>query len=270
METGWEREKRKHFDEVVEVYERIRPEYPRELFDDIFRYIGTGTGKKALEIGAGTGKATVPFLDAGYDVTAVEIGENMSSFLRDRFSGSANFSVCNAAFEDAVLEEGAYDLVYAAAAFHWVNAEIGCPKVFRLLKNGGTFALFRYISVPADGDELYEEIQSLYRRYFRPYRRPVRKTGEEYWEPSEMKKRFGFGDMEHYGFVDISRKMYNGSKTFDADGYIALLETFSDHRSQPEREKELLYSGIREAILKHGGLHRVDYVFLLYMGRKQL
>lgn len=268
MITGWERERRQHFDEVVGDYDRVRPEYPCELFEDIFRYIGTGPAKKALEIGAGTGKATVHFLNAGYDVTAVEIGENMSAFLKERFKGSGNFSVCTAPFENALLEEGAYDLVYAAAAFHWADAEIGCPKVFRLLRNKGAFVLFRYITVPADGDELYEEIQTLYRKYFKPYKRPVRKTGAELWEPSEIKKRFGFEDLKQYGFSDISTKLYSGSKTYNADEYIALLETFADHRSRPESEKAPLYSGIREAILRHGGRHKVDYTFMLYMGRK--
>lgn len=101
MRTGWEREKRTHFDEIVENYDRIRPEFPGTLYADIFEYVGTDTVKKALEIGAGTGKATVPFLDAGYDVIAVEIGVNMASFLRERFKKFRNFSVRIAAFEDA-------------------------------------------------------------------------------------------------------------------------------------------------------------------------
>jgi len=270
LKTGWERENRAHFDEITWNYDRIRPEYPSELFNDIFRYVRTDTPRRALEIGAGTGKATVPFLDAGYDVTAVEIGEKMSAFLKDRFIGYDNFRVYTAAFEDAVLEEGSFDLVYAATAFHWVNAETGCPKVYRLLKNGGAFALFRYITVPADGDELYEEIQALYEKYYRPYSRPVRKTYEEYMEPSELKKRFGVEDLRHYGFCDISIKLYSRTRIFDADEYIALLDTFSDHRSLPESDRTALYSGIRETILDHGNRHRVDYVFLLYMGRKEL
>ena len=61
--TGWERERRTHFDEIVLDYDRVRPEYPAEMFEDAIAYAG---GNKALEIGAGTGKATGPFLQAGF------------------------------------------------------------------------------------------------------------------------------------------------------------------------------------------------------------
>jgi len=79
--TGWERENRTHFDEIVANYDKYRWDYPAELFADIIEYSGQGNDKRAIEIGAGTGKATAPFLDAGYAVTAVEMGKNMADFL---------------------------------------------------------------------------------------------------------------------------------------------------------------------------------------------
>jgi len=57
--TGWERENRTHFDEIVLEYDRVRPDYPAALFEDALMYAGPGQGMKALEIGAGTGKATL-------------------------------------------------------------------------------------------------------------------------------------------------------------------------------------------------------------------
>jgi len=61
--TGYERENRMNFDSIVAEYEKYRPEYTSELFDDIFQYTQQAKGKKAIEIGAGTGKATAPFLE---------------------------------------------------------------------------------------------------------------------------------------------------------------------------------------------------------------
>ncbi len=270
--TGWERNKRTHFDEIVMNYDKVRWGYPDELFTDVLRYSGPEKGKRALEIGAGTGKATTPFLDAGYVITAVEMGANMAEFLMNKFKEHTNFNVITATFEDALLEEGRYDLIYAASAFHWVDAEIGCPKVFRLLKSGGTFALFRYNTVPANGEDLYEEIQSVYEKYYYSYyisnERPVRKTKEEFRNPSGIYRGFRFEGLERYGFSEVTMKLYDASQTYGVDEYIALLDTYSDHRSLPDDNRAALYAGIKEAILRHGGHHKVDYIFQLYMGRK--
>lgn len=271
-ETGWERNKRTHFNDIVAEYDRMRPEYPSELFDDIIKYSKNTTGKSAVEIGAGTGKATAPILNAGYEVTAVEIGPNMADFLLKRFSGYKGFNVVVSSFEDAVLKEDGYDLIYAASAFHWVDAETGCPKAFRLLKDGGTVALFRYNAVAADGDALYEEIQQIYEKFYYSYYtsniRPKKKTREDFEKPSEIYISYRFEDLKAYGFRDISMKFYDGIKTFNADEYISLLETMSDHRSLPASNRTSLFDGVRKAIIKHCNRHKVDYVYQLYMGRK--
>lgn len=272
IETGWERNKRTHFNDIVVDYDKIRPEYPRELFEDVINYSNASNGKSAIEIGAGTGKATTPFLDVGYDVTAVEIGSNMADFLLNRFNAYKGFNVVISSFEDAVLQESSYDLIYAASAFHWIDAEIGCPKAFRLLKDDGVIALFRYNAIAADGDELYEEIQTIYEKYYYSYyvsnARPIKKSKEDFLKPSEIYISYRFEDLKNYGFKDISMEFYDGEKTYSADEYIILLETMSDHKSLPNSNRMALYAGIKESIIKHGNRHKIDYVFQLYMGRK--
>jgi len=271
--TGWEPEKRTHFDEIVLNYDKIRPEYPDKLFADLIAFTGSGK-KNALEIGAGTGKATAPFLQAGYGVTAVEIGANMAEFLRERFKKYKNFNVIMSAFEDVVLNENSYDLIYAASAFHWVDAKIGCPKVFRLLKSGGVFALLRYNFLATHNEFLDNEIHTVYEKYYfnyytsKPRTNRHRRSHDEFKEPAEILKNYGFEDMKSYGFYDVSLKLYDVSWAFDADEYIALLETFSDHRHLPEENRAALYAGIKEKIINNGGYFKGDDVFQLYMGRK--
>lgn len=273
--TGWERHRRTHFDEIVENYDKVRWDYPAELFEDIFIYTGTGEGKKAIEIGAGTGKATTPFLNAGYAVTAVEMGANMVTFLSEKFHAHKGFSVINDTFEDAVLDDTDYDLIYAASAFHWVDAEIGCPKVFRLLKPGGAFVLFRNNAVQADGNELYDEIQTVYDKYYYSHyksdKRPIRiseMSYEDFLKPCEIYRGFRFESLERYGFGDITMKLYEATRIYNADDYIALTNTMSDHLAMPDDMRAALYAGIRDAIAKHGGQLQMNYIFQLYMGRK--
>jgi trans-aconitate methyltransferase len=59
------------FGVVAEAYERFRPAYPVELFDMVMACAGRPV-RTALEIGAGTGKATRLFAQRGVTVTAVE------------------------------------------------------------------------------------------------------------------------------------------------------------------------------------------------------
>ena len=49
------------FDEVPELYDRVRPTYPPELFADLVAITGIHEGSSVLEVGCGTGQATQLF-----------------------------------------------------------------------------------------------------------------------------------------------------------------------------------------------------------------
>ncbi|PWM43735.1 MAG: hypothetical protein DBX47_06795 [Clostridiales bacterium] len=170
------------------------------MFDDILAFCRQSNNKKAVEIGAGTGKATSPFLDKGLDVTAIDISENMSAFLKKRFSGNEKFNVITSTFEDVKLSNDSYDLIYAASAFHWVDAEIGCPKAFDLLKKDGVIALFRYNIIAKVGDTVFEQMQKAYEKYYYSFytsnNRPIKKTKKDLIKPSEIFISFRFEDLK--------------------------------------------------------------------------
>ncbi|WP_327072365.1 class I SAM-dependent methyltransferase [Kitasatospora purpeofusca] len=126
------------FGVVAEAYERFRPGYPEELADLVTGYAGRPV-RTALEIGAGTGKATRLFAGHGIAVTATEPDAGMLAEL-DR-TAPANVTTVRAAFED-LRPGGPYGLVYAAAALHWTRPDGRWPRVAALLEPGGVFASF--------------------------------------------------------------------------------------------------------------------------------
>ena len=67
------------FDEIAELYDRARPHYREELFDDLFRLseIAPKTAR-ILEVGSGTGRATEPLARRGCKVVCVELGANLA------------------------------------------------------------------------------------------------------------------------------------------------------------------------------------------------
>jgi 16S rRNA A1518/A1519 N6-dimethyltransferase RsmA/KsgA/DIM1 with predicted DNA glycosylase/AP lyase activity len=69
------------FGSVAAAYERFRPGYPDEVVDEVLAYAG-GSIRTALEIGAGTGKATRVFAARGIAVTASDPDADMLAELR--------------------------------------------------------------------------------------------------------------------------------------------------------------------------------------------
>ncbi|MFI5697408.1 class I SAM-dependent methyltransferase [Kribbella sp. NPDC051586] len=126
------------FGAVAEAYERYRPGYPVELLELVTAYAG-GPIRTALEIGAGTGKATRLFADAGIAVTATEPDPAMLAELRKHVP--TNVSTVQAAFEDLPLDSS-YELVYSAAALHWTSPEGRWDRMAALVQPGGVFASF--------------------------------------------------------------------------------------------------------------------------------
>lgn len=126
------------FGSVAAAYERFRPGYPDALVDEVLAYAGRHLGT-ALEVGAGTGKATRVFASRGIAITATEPDAAMLAELVQHVPESV--VLVQAPFEELALTT-TYDLVYAAAAMHWTRTEGRWERVAALLVSGGVFASF--------------------------------------------------------------------------------------------------------------------------------
>ena len=130
------------YDPIAPRYDRARPTYPAALFDDIADYARLGEASRLLEIGCGTGQATLPLAERGCAIDCIEVGEKMAAIARQKLARFPKVSVLTADFETVALPARHYDLVYAATAFHWIDPAVAFSKPHRLLKPGGALALF--------------------------------------------------------------------------------------------------------------------------------
>src|SRR6266536_1447805 len=112
------------FDQVALLYDQARPGYPEQLFDDVVALSGIPPHGRILEIGCGTGQATLPFARRGYRILAVEMGANLAAVARRNLAAYPRVEVHTGTFEEWPLEAGAFDLVIAATAFHWIDPVI--------------------------------------------------------------------------------------------------------------------------------------------------
>jgi 16S rRNA A1518/A1519 N6-dimethyltransferase RsmA/KsgA/DIM1 with predicted DNA glycosylase/AP lyase activity len=107
---------RMKFNEDEANYDKWRPSYVPELYDEIIRYSGIDETKYALEIGIGTGQASLPFLQTKCKLTAIEIGEKLAECSRRKFASFSNFEVVNIDFQNFCADSNTFDLIYSATA----------------------------------------------------------------------------------------------------------------------------------------------------------
>ncbi|MFD4323710.1 class I SAM-dependent methyltransferase [Nocardioides sp. NPDC058538] len=148
-EAGLERAR--SFGAVAEDYERFRPGYPDDLVA-LVSDVADGPVRRAIEIGAGTGKATRMFAAAGLEVVATDPDPHMLGVLRRECAGLPVTAV-RAALEE--LDPAAYepfDLLYAAASWHWTAPATRWDLATALVRDGGAVAFFGGPFVLADDE----------------------------------------------------------------------------------------------------------------------
>jgi len=227
------------FGAVAEAYERFRPGYPVELVDLVMTYAGQPV-LTALEIGAGTGKATRLFAERGVTVTATDPDAAMLAELVKHVP--ATVTTVQATFED--LRPGQrYGLVYAAAALHWTNPKGRWPRVAAMLEPGGVFASFggpgRLI------DPAVEEAVRLARAPFLdsdeiPSPDGTPQGNDMQWPGTELQRS--------EWFTDVQQSVIERHLTMTAREYIGHLSTISAYLELPAAAQEQVFSQIMRAL----------------------
>src|SRR5262245_18478713 len=112
------RSQRLAFDNVPDIYNRVRPGYPARLFDDLFALLPYRP--RVLEVGPGTGQATRDLLRHGASVHAIEIGPSMAAKLREVLP-DGDLTVTVGDFEHVPAADESYDAVLSATAYHLIE-----------------------------------------------------------------------------------------------------------------------------------------------------
>jgi SAM-dependent methyltransferase len=253
------------FDEVPTLYDRYRPEYPHDVIDDLLSLTGCAPGASVLEVGAGTGKATMALVERGMVVTAIEPASRMAAMLTNKLRGHPDARVLMDRFEDVDLGGSSYQLVVSAMAFHWIDPAVGYSRAANLLAPDGRLGLIRtdHVAGPASADyfrlvrPIYEqEAPELARRIVMP---PPANLAEC---PDDLTT----GDR----FVPDVKRSYPWDQRYRSDGLIGLLRTYSDHRALPRQRRARLMAGIREVIEGQlGGWVTTHYLTTLCVARRR-
>jgi SAM-dependent methyltransferase len=260
-------DERLSFDAVAEIYDRARPAYPGQAFADLFAYLGTfpaGHRPSVLEIGPATGQATASLLAHDARVTAVELGPNLAMSLRRRFAADPRLEVVVAAFEDAALPAGAFDLAFAATAFHWLDPAVRVEKAAGVLRDGGVLATLSTIQIRSEVDRgFFEMTFPIYQRH-----RPGELWTDAPTEAEVMPADYAeFASSEQFEDVRVHR--YRWDQRYSTDEYEWLLRSYSNTQTMEPEAREALIADLRSVIdAEFGGFVVRPLVIALTLARR--
>jgi SAM-dependent methyltransferase len=235
------------FNEVPELYDRVRPGYPAELFADLAAITGLDDRSSVLEVGCGTGQATRSLAALACSVTAVEPGAEMAALARRRLANAGNVTVETSTFEQWDARGARFDVLVAAASWHWVDPSIGWQRAHDLLRPGGWMALLGNVVVRRAGEpEVYAETADLHERF---------SPGNPDWghPPLEDEVRatdHGWGLVEDPGdlFGPTIVRWYPMVQWFDGEGFADLLRSTSLYRKLDPAVREPLLDAVAERV----------------------
>jgi SAM-dependent methyltransferase len=207
--------------------------------DMVLTYAGQPV-RTALEIGAGTGKATRLFAQRGITVTATEPDAAMLAELLKHVP--ANVKTVHAAFEDLPSDE-TYGLVYSAAALHWTNPDGRWPRMAALLEPDGVFASFGGPAQLAD-PAVAEAVRAVRAAFLDsddvPSPDGTPPDQDMQWPGTELQKSEWFAEGQQ---LVIKRRL-----TMSARDYVGHLSTISAYLELPASEQEQVFSQIKQVL----------------------
>ena len=251
------------FDEDAELYDRARPGYPDSLFDDLVQLTGIGPGSRVVEIGPGTGQATLPLAARGAQITAIELGPSLADKLRANAAGlSVDLVVC--AFEDWQPSLTPFDAVVAFTAWHWLAPDVRTTKAYAALRPGGSLATVTTTHVAGGTTQFFDEMQACYERWDPATPPGLRAVAADNVAPARDEVD------ESPLFEPGVRRRYEQDITYSTSAYLAVLHTYSGHRALSADRRAGLMNCIGQLIdTRYDGTITKRYLYELRVARRR-
>ena len=223
------------FDEDAELYDRARPGYPDALLDDVVELARLHPGSRVIEIGGGTGQATIALARRGLSIVVVELGASLAATLQHKTRGLP-VDVVVGSFEDWEPARGQpFDAIAAFTAWHWLTPGIRTDKAQAALRPGGSLVTVTTTHVLGGTVRFFDDAQACYERWDPATPPGLRLAPAEVVAPTTDEV-----DTSPV-FVRSTRRRYEHDVEYTTGEYLALLNTYSGHRAMlPHRRAGLM------------------------------
>ncbi len=106
---------------------------------ELIPLLGALAGKKVLDVGAGTGRLSLPLANRGADVTALDVSSKMLDLIKKK---NVKITTIIGDAEALPFEDNTFDIVTAAFLIvHLKNPTRFFDEAYRVLKDGGILAV---------------------------------------------------------------------------------------------------------------------------------
>ncbi len=146
------------FDRAADFYDATRgyaEGVAEQIRDAIIAYTGATLESRFLELGVGTGRVALPFIQAGYDFTGVDISQAMMDRLEQKLNPDKiyRYQLQQADITQLPFTDDSFNVAYAVHVFHLVESwQKAAQEAKRVLKPGG-WLLVAYETASIDESE---------------------------------------------------------------------------------------------------------------------
>ena len=235
-------------------YDALRPRYPEPAVTQILRLAGApqrtdpppaAQSPRIVDLGAGTGILSRQLLARGAHVQAVEPSEAMTEVLaqsvREQLNQRSGLGITRAPAEQTGLDAASADVVVAAQAWHWFDAQAVQQEVRRLLVPGGHLGLiWNYL------DTSDETVHRLTR---------IMRAGDVYrpdWKPALETELFG----------PVQTTQHRWSRRLNVAEIFRYATTLSSWLSASEKDRARRRGNLEDYLLDERGLGEQDVLEL--------
>ncbi|MBI2665279.1 class I SAM-dependent methyltransferase [Candidatus Woesearchaeota archaeon] len=253
-------EQGRHFGKISNLYDKARISYPLQLVEDILSYSKIDKLARILDVGCGTGHATILFARRNYEVIGLDISQQMIQVAQEKCYLFPKVSFMVGIFEGLQLPDASIDLIISGMAWHWITPEGREKKANRILKPGGTLALFWYYQRKQESP-FVTAVGSILDKYDGVDRGPagsrVKQISEELFHQLKT----------NYFFTSIMLKEYNAEIEFTREKYLDLVLSYGWVQSLPIEKRNLLVAELKQLNGKFKDSLMIPYNYVLLLAK---
>ncbi|EGC30491.1 hypothetical protein DICPUDRAFT_157783 [Dictyostelium purpureum] len=223
------------FGSVSKNYKNFRPTYSDELFSIIDDFCAKDKRDLAIDIGCGSGQATVRLSEYFKKVIGYEPSEGQIQHAEP--AKNVEYKVSTA--EKIDLPNESVDLITVAQAAHWFNLPVFYDETKRLLKNDGSLIIWSYGLMNITNNDAAQKIHQ--NHYYKT-------IGNQYWAPERKYIDDEYRDIKPT-YENTTRKTISLPKKMSINDFVGYYSSWSGYANYLKKGNPDVLPSIKQTLL---------------------